>query len=122
MIDLGKTKRYYEQVTEEDLCDCAYCQNYIREIKAGYPQLAEYLNRAGVDIEKPFEAIPVGPVDGMMLYSGVQYVIMGTADDFHETSIGDVTVSVTDSHPMTEIEEDHFVIEASPIYLKWNEM
>ena len=115
-----KTKQYYDHITAADICDCEYCQNYVREVKAAYPELVEFLNSIGVDIEKPFEAIPVGPVNGKMLYSGAQYVIMGTADVFKETSVGDVRIFITDSHPMTEIEEDHFVIEISPIYLnRW---
>ncbi len=75
----------------------------------------------GADIEKPFEAIPIGPENGIMFYSGVQYIIMGSADDFKETSVGDVQIIITDSHPMTDIEDDHFVIEVSPIFLKWND-
>lgn len=54
-----------------------------------------------------------------MIYAGVQYVIIGTADDFTETGIGNARVLVTDSHPMTEIKENHFVIEISPVYLPW---
>lgn len=120
-MDIEKTRKYYDQLTDDDICSCAYCRNYVREIKASYPDLADYLDKMGADIEKPFEAIPVGPADGIMFYSGVQYVVMGSADDFGETSIGDVRVSVTDSHPMTDIKEEHFVIEISPVYLKWNE-
>ncbi len=120
-MDIEKTRKYYDQLTDDDICSCAYCRNYVREIKASYPDLADYLDKMGADIEKPFEAIPVGPADGIMFYSGVQYVVMGSADDFRETSIGDVRVSVTDSHPMTDIKEEHFVIEISPVYLKWNE-
>ncbi len=119
MINIEKTRKYYDQLTEADLCSCAYCQNYIKEIKAANPEIAVYLERFGADIEKPFEVIPVGPVNGMMLYSGVQYVILGTADHFRETEIGSIRVYITDSHPMTDIEEPHFVIEITPIYLKW---
>ena len=118
-MNIEKTKQYYDHLTDTDICDCEYCQNYVREVKAAYPELTDYLGEIGVDIEKPFEAIPVGPVNGKMFYSGAQYVIMGTADDFKETSVGDVSIFITDSHPMTDIEEEHFVIEISPIYLKW---
>lgn len=60
----------------------------------------------------------VEPANGIMFYSGVPYVLMGSADDFEETSIGDAQVFITDSHPMTDIKEAHFVIEISSIYLK----
>ena len=118
-MNTEKTRQYYRQLTEADRCDCTYCQNYIKEIKAAYPKLTVYLDQLGVDIEKPFEAIPVGPADGVMLYSGVQYVVLGTEDGFKETEIGGVQVFVTNSHPMTDIKENHFVIEIAPISLKW---
>ena len=118
-MSVEKTRQYYERLTDADICNCVYCQNYIKEIKNAYPDLAAFLEQLGVDIEKPFETIPVEPIDGMMFYSGVQYVILGTADRFKETSIGSVRVFVADSHPMTDITEDHFVIEVAPIYLKW---
>ena len=53
-------------------------------LQAGLTQkdLADYLDALGADIEKPFEAVPAGVADGMMLYSGVQYVILGETDDF----------------------------------------
>ena len=119
-MDIEKTRQYYDQLTEKDICDCAYCRNYVKEIRSAYTDLADYLDELGVDVEKPFETIPIWPENGIMFYSGVQYVVMGSADDFRETSIGDVRVFIADSHPMTDIKEDHFVIEISPIYLKWN--
>ena len=119
-MDIEKTRQYYNRLTEEDICDCAYCRNYVNEIRSAYMDLAKYLDDLGADIEKPFETIPVGPENGIMFYSGIQYVIMGSVDDFKETSLGDLRVFITDSHPMTNIKEDHFVIEISSIYLKWN--
>ena len=119
-MDAERTKRYYDQLTDEDICGCGYCRGYVREIRSAYPELADFLSGFGIDIEKPFEAIPVGPAEDLMIYSGVQYVVMGAADDFRETSVGGARVFITDSHPMTDITEDHFVIEVSPIYLKWD--
>ena len=115
-----KTKQYYDRLTDADICDCAYCRNYVREIRNAYPELTDFLSKAGVDIEKPFEVIPIGPADGMMFYSGAQYVVIGAVEESMETSIGNVRIFITDSHPMTDIKEDHFVIELSPINLKWN--
>ena len=61
-MDIRRTKLYYEQISNRDLCDCAYCQNYVREIKVTYPKVAEYLCSLGIDIEKPFETMPLdGP-------------------------------------------------------------
>ena len=119
-MDIEKTRQYYKQLTEEDICNCAYCRNYVNKIRSAYMDLARYLDELGADIEKPFETIPVGLENGIMFYSGVQYIIIGSVDGFKETSLGDLSVFITDSHPMTNIKEDHFVIEISPIYLKWN--
>lgn len=116
-MDAERTRKYYDQLTKEDICSCAYCKNYIKEVKTAYPEIAGYLNQLGVDIEKPFEAMPADLVNGMMLYSGAQYVVFGAVDNFKETVIGSVHVFVTDSHPVTNIEEKHFVIEVAPIYL-----
>ena len=118
-MNIEKTRQYYEQLTDEDICDCAYCRNYVKEVRAAYPELAAFLNKLGINIEKPFEAIPVGPADGLMFYSGVQYVVIGLDDDFKETMIGEVRAFIADSHPMTDIMEDHFVVEIAPIYLRW---
>ena len=60
-MDIEGTKSYYEQISNRYLCDCAYCQNYVREIKVTYPKVAEYLCSLGIDIEKPFETMPLEP-------------------------------------------------------------
>ena len=118
-MNVVKTRQYYAELRESDFCDCAYCKNYVRTVRSAYPKLADYLNDLGADIEKPFETIPTEPEDGMLIYCGVQYVVMGDADDFREASVGSVRVSIADSHPMTSIKEPHFVIEVSPVSLKW---
>ena len=119
-MNIKKTKQYYRRLTDEDICDCSYCQNYVREIRATYGDVAAYLDKMGIEIETPFEVIPIGPDNETMFYSGAQYVVIGAADDFMETSIGTVRIVETDSHPVTDIQEEHFVIELSPIYLRWN--
>ena len=118
-MDIEKTRRYYARLTDADVCDCAYCRNYVKEIRAAYPELDAYADQLGIDLEKPLETIPVEPAEGRILYSGAQYVVLGAADEFGETSVRNVRVFVADSHPMTGIAEEHFVIELSPIWLDW---
>ena len=36
-LDIEKTESYYNQIRNEDLCDCDYCRNNIHEVKAAYP-------------------------------------------------------------------------------------
>lgn len=75
----------------------------------------------GVDIEKPFETMPLEEKDGYIEYASVQYIVMGSTEGFKESKVGDVTITLADSHPTTDIEWDHFVIEIYLIVLKWNE-
>ena len=119
-MDIEGTKSYYDHIINRDLCDCAYCQNYVREIKVTYPKVAEYLCSLGIDIEKPFETMPLEPDEaGYIEYISAQYIVYGEPDDFVKTVIGSVNVDVSDTHPSTQINEAHFVIEIYPIRLKW---
>ena len=118
-LSIKETKQYYDSSTAEDLCNCAYCRNYIREIRNAYPKVAEYLLALGVDIEKPFETIPLEPDEtGGIEYLSSQYIVIGNTDGFIKTVIDTVTVDITDSHPLTNIDKPHFVIEIYPVRLK----
>lgn len=119
-MNADRAKAYYEQIGTGDLCSCDYCKNYIGEIRAAYPEVSSYLDRMGVDIAKPFETMPLEPDEaGYIDYPAAQYIVYGEADEFVETTIGSVTVCIAQCHPSTGIEEAHFVIELSPIRLKW---
>ncbi len=113
-MDMDRTKEYYARLTEDDLCQCEYCRTYVRDIREALPRLAAYLERLGADIEKPFEVIPLDETAEYMEYLAVQYVLLGSAEDFEETAVEDMDVFVTDSHPMTNLAEEHFVIEIVP--------
>ena len=118
-MDIRKTENYYKTLSEDDLCGCDYCKNYYKEIKTAYPLLTEYLKGIGVDIEKPFEAMPLEPYEGSIEYMAAQYVVMGDPSDFEETEVAGVHVGIAESHPMTDLSEPHFVIELYPVTLKW---
>ena len=119
-MDVQRTIDYYAGLTADDMCQCATCRNYMQRIKKAYPLVAEYLQTMGIDIEKPFEAMPLPPCpDGTIEYMGVQYIVMGTDDGFKETAVGGVNIVMAESYPFTDIDEDHFVIELAPITLKW---
>ena len=119
-MDVQRTSDYYAHLTDDDLCQCATCRNYMMRIKAAYPRVAEYLKTMGIDIEKPFEAMPLPPCpDGTIEYMGVQYIVIGTDEGFAETAVSGVNIVMAESYPYTDIEEEHFVIELAPITLKW---
>lgn len=119
-MNISDTIRYYQDLTDSDLCQCDYCKNLYMQIKDAYPFLSEYLEKMGIDIEKPFETWPLEPDEkGNITYLDVQYVVMGNSKDFIKTEMNDVVIQIAESHPMTGILEEHFVIEVSPITLKW---
>lgn len=120
-MDIEKTEDYYKNLKSKEICQCAYCQNYVREIKKEYRDLNKYLEGIGVDIEKPFETMPLEEKDGYIEYPSVQYIVIGSKESFKESKVGDVTITLVDSHPTTDIEGEHFVIEIYPIVLKWTE-
>jgi len=118
---IRQTKKYYDALTRDDICSCDYCRNYCKEVRDSYPALAEYLQKKGIDIEKPFEIWPLDPdADETILYPAVQYIVMGKEAMFCETDISGVRIGIADSHPMTDISADHYVIELSPVKLKWS--
>lgn len=121
-MDLEKTRAFYSRISSGDVCGCAYCQNYVRQIRAAYPQLGDYLSRLGVDMEKPLETMPLEPDEaGKLEYAGPQYIVCGTPEGFTETQIGSVRIEIAASHPSTGVEEPNFMIELYPIRLKWAE-
>ena len=121
MIDIIKTEKYYASLTADQICDCCYCSNYVSKVKEAYPELAAYLKAQGIDIEKPYETVPLEPYDGHITYAGVQYLVLGDSMDYVPVKIGDTDIVIADSYPYTDLAEEHFVIEISPIILSWQE-
>ncbi|WP_459130171.1 hypothetical protein [Guggenheimella bovis] len=115
-----KTREYYKELKQTELCSCNYCKNYYKEVEKTYPDLKEYLKTLGISIEKPFETMPL-EVDekGEIEYINIQYIVLGKKDDFHPTRIKDVEVKIATSHPSVDMKEEHFVIELGPIKLRW---
>lgn len=120
-VNFERTKQYYKELKEEELCTCDYCKNYYLHIKSTYPELSLYLQQLGVDIEKPFEVYPVDPDENRkMFYLMSQYVVFGTCPKDYHHQIGAVTIDLGTSYPSTEIEEEHFVLDLYPIELEWS--
>lgn len=123
MMDVGRTERFYRELKQSDVCDCAYCRNYVKEVKKAYPAVTAYLQTFGVDIAKPFETMPLElDENGRMPYIGPQYLVFGEKDGFAAATVkdvNDVEVCLAQSHPGDDIREPHFVIEIFPIFLPW---
>ena len=116
-MTIEKTRNFYK--TYDDLCDCAYCSNYIREIKKSYPDLVAFFDKIGVDVEKPFETMPGEPENGFIEYFGVQYLVIGDKKDFSKSNLGEVTIDLAKSFPDPGLDCNYYVIEVGPIKLKW---
>lgn len=119
-MEIGKNKTYYKKIKTEDICENDYCKNYISQIKKEYPKTTEYLDSIGVDIEKPFKVVPLKAEDKMVYYEEAQYIVLGNKNNFKNTKIGRLKIEITDSHPETNIDEEHYVIKLSPIAVKNN--
>lgn len=118
-VDIAKTKEYYAAIADSELCDCSYCRNYRLQIKSAYREAAEYLTTLGVDIQKPFETSPLEPDEnGMLEYCCCQYIVFGSCKPEYHHIVGDVEFRVATSYPGTGIEQEHFVIEFSPVRLR----
>lgn len=44
---------------------------------------------------------------------------MGNATNFKNENIEGVHICIADSHPTTDIDEEHYIIETYPLRLKW---
>lgn len=119
-MNVEKNQKYYEHLKPTDLCQCAYCKNYAKEIRKSYPLVSKYLENMGIDIEKPFETMPLEPDEKKNIeYISAQYIAFGDIRYFKKVVISDVNIDVAILHPSTNIKENHFVIEIFPVILKW---
>lgn len=122
-MDIERTKQFYRELKQSDLCGCAYCRNYVKEAAKAYPAVTAYLQTLGVDIAKPFETMPLELDEaGRMPYIGPQYLVFGAEAGFAAATVkdaNDVEVRLAQSHPDDDIQEPHFVIEIEPIFLPW---
>lgn len=116
-MNVEKTRQFYKDY--DDLCDCAYCKNYIEEVKKAYPDLDDYLDKLGIGIEKPFEISPGEVNKGFIEYLGVQYIVIGNKNDFKKEKLSNLTIDLAKSFPDPGLDCDHYVIEVRPIKLQW---
>lgn len=87
-MDIERTKQFYRELKQSDLCGCAYCRNYVKEAVNAYPAVTAYLQTLGVDIAKPFETMPLElDEDGRMPYIGPQYLVFGAEAGFAAATV-----------------------------------
>ena len=89
-MDIERTKQFYRELKQSDLCGCAYCRNYVNEVAKAYPAVTAYLQTLGVDIAKPFETMPLELDEaGQMPYIGPQYLVFGAEAGFAAATVKD---------------------------------
>ena len=120
--DVLKTKEYYASDKAEP-CDCAYCRNYCKRIKATRPKLAAHLAEMGVDIKKPFELFFIeNEAEHTVLYCNCMYIVYGTCEkDLDYRFDGLWFTNNIDCHPYTDIPEAHFVLDFGELTLEMEE-
>ena len=119
-VNISGTRAFYNSITESSLCDCSYCRNYRLQIKSAVLNVAIYLDSWGIDIEKPLETSPLEPDEnGMLEYCCCQYIVLGNCEPDYHHKIANIEFRVAKSYPSTGIEQEHFVLEFSPIKLKY---
>ena len=102
-MDIERTKQFYRELKQSDLCGCAYCRNYVKEAAKAYPTVTAYLQTLGVDIAKPFETMPLElDEDGRMPYIGPQYLVFGEEEGFAAATVRDAN-DASRSPPRTTI-------------------
>ena len=116
-VDVSRTRRFYQEEKEEELCDCDGCKNYRARVKRAYPEAAAYLDSLGVDIAKPFHVSYVDLGDGRMLYIDACYILFGEADYAFHHAVGGVEVIPALAYPDPGVEEPHLVLEIAQLKL-----
>ena len=115
-IYIVKTREYYNLLSSGLLCDCDYCKLYYAKSRKEFLELALWLDKYGVDIEKPVEVMSHEPDEsGMLDYIGVQYIVFGTFSNDNSYYVGDFNIKIAYSHPDTGISDEHFVLEVIPM-------
>ena len=120
-VDVEKTKHYYQT---HSLCECDGCRNFYGQVRQVYPELAEFLQKFGADVEKPDET-PWWAVDGRIEYTPF-YTVIGTAAFSRacEINLGTMQLLITRGEdPLhyipNEQKEPYFVIGVYNLDLPW---
>ncbi len=58
-MDIERTKQFYRELKQSDLCGCAYCRNYVKEAAKAYPAVTAYLQTLGAATVKDANDVEV---------------------------------------------------------------
>lgn len=116
-INVEKTRQYYKEYKE---CRCTDCINFYKVFPQMYPKICEYLLLIGIDPTKPLELCSIyNQKEDRMEYLICMYVGIGKVEDDFEIEIEGLEISVNrNHHPILETNEEAFVIDFGPVYIK----
>ena len=116
-VDVSRTRLFYQNEKEDDLCDCDGCKNYRARVREAYPEAAAYLDTLGVSIEKPFHVSYADLDDGFTLYFDACYILFDEADFSFHHAVGGVEIIPALIYPDPGIKEPHLVLEIAQLKL-----
>lgn len=117
-VDIKKTKHYYDNY--DDVCDCNACKYYTENVAEKFPNLKDFLESIGADINKPFDTSWIND-DNHIIYLSVQYVIFGNWGEEDKINFDEFVITKSDNHPNTNIKGDHFVLHIERFVFEFND-
>lgn len=116
MIINSELNKIFYQSDNSLPCDCEICQNYISKIKNIRPDIDAYFSDMNIDILRPFELVSID-IDNKIEYLQCQYIVFGQCEDDFSVIINGMKFENAISHPSTDIDSEHFVLEFGPIII-----
>jgi hypothetical protein len=74
-IDTEKTKEYYDRLTVEEGCTCAYCRNYIKACEAFSKEVLDFYKMLRIDPRKEGEFMEFETDTDKQLYMGFYHLV-----------------------------------------------
>ena len=108
-FDKDSTRKYYATYSND--CTCASCRNFHKNIKEMPSDVKDFLERFGIDIDKPIEQMSSIVIkEDNLVEQEVSYCVKGTASSVegYEIDIGNVQIVIHNkkrgmpNHEMTE--------------------
>lgn len=116
------TENYYNSYN--DLCDCASCRNFYKNVSLIHPDVKRFLEQFGIDVSKPIEQESlIADKPNKKVENTVYYAVNGTAysPTNLDINIGSNCIKIVfpEFSPNTDMPEPYFVFSVDNIWLPW---
>ena len=120
IVEIEKTRAYYQTVHPADLCDCEGCRHYRANVRRLFPQIAKCFDSLGMDIEKPFSVSYVEmEKENKMLYMACCYVAFGDCGQDFRRMIDGAVLTCAGACPDSGVEEPHIELEIQKLEMPY---